>query len=60
MNNPVQDKKNPKNLFALERAVRGGMWDHGLYFLSGQMRHGNSPTARRFEGLGFRVVRSKQ
>lgn len=58
MNNPIKDKEGRKPIHERERAVRGGMWDHGLYFLSGQMRHGNSPTARRFDGLGFRIVRN--
>ena len=59
MRNPIKDKVGRKPIYERERAVRGGMWDHGLYFLSGQMRHGNSPNARRFEGLGFRIVRNK-
>ena len=61
MINPIQDKSRTISRFTtIDRVVRGGMWDHGLYFLSGQMRHGNPPTARRFAGLGFRMARNKK
>ena len=53
--NPTKDQKG-----ALQRrAVRSGYWDHGKYFIKKSFRDGTATTARRFEGLGFRVVRNR-
>ena len=59
MRNPVQDNSQIISYYR-SRAIHGGMWDHGFYFLNVQERYAGPPTARRFGGLGFRIARNAQ